>query len=305
MRQPTQNPQGPQAPQEREAGRSFHDPSRALGEEILQRSAHTTAPTKENFRARARQAADQAAVDRHGVAERAKVIGVLRKAEEFMSTSNPAPDTDADVRRALDLSCGRLGLTFQEYRALADSDPELVEFERHVIAEARRRWGAAPTTPAAAASQPEPERPAEAAAKMLDRVFVAVDYTMDSHRAVGVALELRRTHGSTVCLFHAAESTGSDDWLAGIGSPAVAGDWVVETEERLRRFLRNVAPDADADIEVRARVGLPVSSLCVEAHRWGATLVIATARLHTRIVRSPAEQIVRQVGLPILIIPAE
>jgi hypothetical protein len=32
--------------------------------------------------------------------------------------------------------------------------------------------------------------------------------------------------------------------------------------------------------------------------------VVAAARLHTRIVRSPAERLVRQIGMPIMIIPA-
>src|SRR3954470_15710850 len=116
----------------------------ALGKEILSRASWTTAPTEENFHGRARQAADQATANPSGVAERAKVIGVLRKAEEFMSTSNPAPNTDADVRRALELACGRLGLTFAEYRTLVQGDPELADLEQCVIAEARERWATAP-----------------------------------------------------------------------------------------------------------------------------------------------------------------
>lgn len=143
-----------------------------------------------------------------------------------------------------------------------------------------------------------------AAATILARVFVPVDYTMECHRAVDLALELRRKHGSAACLFHAAQSTGSDDWLAGIGSPSVGGDWVAEAKARLRRFLANVAPDAGADAEVRSRVGLPITTLSEEAHRWAATLVIATASLHNQL-RSPAERLVRKLQLPVLIMPTD
>jgi nucleotide-binding universal stress UspA family protein len=234
------------------------------------------------------------------VGERAKVISVLRKAEELMSLSIPPPNTASDVRRAFELASGRCGLTFPEYRALADGDPALVELERQVIADARRRWGAP-----VAEIEPRPPEPEEEEQPdtILERILVPVDYSMESHRAVALALELRRTHGSAVCLFHAAQSTGSDDWLAGIGSPSVAVDWVAEAHGRLRRFLANVAPGAGEGIDVRARVGLPLDTLGQEAHGWGATLVIATARVQSWLVRSPAERLLRELGLPVLIIP--
>jgi len=266
----------------------------------------TVAPTQENFRDRVKQAADQAARDRFGVAGRAKVIGVLRKAEELMSTANPAPNTDADVLRALELASGRVGLTYAEYRALADGDAELVDLERRVIDDARVRWGTAPASPVANVLAAEPLPPLDEVAEALTifrRVIVPVDYTPESHRAVRVALELRRIHGSAICLFHAVESTGSDDWLGGIGSPAVGGDWVAEGKARLRRFLANIGVDGADDIDVRARVGLPLLMLREEARAWSATLVVAASRMHATLVRSPAERLVRELQLPVLVIP--
>jgi nucleotide-binding universal stress UspA family protein len=311
MRHPT--PPAPQPPPEQKPGRSLFDPSRSLGAELLERSSPTVAPTEENFRPRARQAADQTAADPLGVAERAKVIGVLRKAEEFMSTANPPPDTPANVRRALELASGRMGLTFGEYRALTDHDPELVELEREVIVHARRRWGgAASAEPTMAPTATETrvaiveteETDLVFSSSIFDRLFVPVDFDAGSRAAVALALELRRKHGSTVCLFHAVESSGSDDWLAGIGSPAVGGDWVAESKERMRRFLAHVTAEDTADVEVRARVGSPRYTLSHEAHLWEATLVIAAASMHTRLLRSPAEKLVRELRLPVLVIPA-
>lgn len=59
------------------------------------------------------------------VANRAKVVSVIRKAQEFLRTGNPP-----DVRRALELAAGRVGLTYDEYRTLVDEDPELRELEQ-------------------------------------------------------------------------------------------------------------------------------------------------------------------------------
>lgn len=47
------------------------------------------------------------------------------------------PDRGVPLLAALALACGRLGLTYAEYRALASGDPELVELERQVIADAQ------------------------------------------------------------------------------------------------------------------------------------------------------------------------
>jgi nucleotide-binding universal stress UspA family protein len=139
--------------------------------------------------------------------------------------------------------------------------------------------------------------------RVLDRVFVPVDYTMSSHRALGVALELMRTHGSDVCVFHAQESAGSDDWLGGIGSPSVGGDWVSEALARLRRFLENVAPGSSSRVEVMAKVGESMPTIRRAAQEWGASLIVAPADVHARIFRSPAEHLVHESDIPVLVIP--
>ncbi len=137
------------------------------------------------------------------------------------------------------------------------------------------------------------------------RLFVPVDFSMSSHRSVGVALELEKTFGSKVCVFHWVQSTGSDDWLGGIGSPAVAGDWIVETKDRLRRFLDNIAPGVSEHVEVHARFGETIASIRRAAEEWEATLVIAAASVHRALLRSPAEQLVHDFDVPTLILPAD
>ena len=119
----------PTTPQhDRKPGRSFEDPNRTMGEALLESTppSHTL---PEDFRKRE----EQANVSQNGVAERAKVIGVLRKAEELMAEGN-LPHGQETPRRALELAAGRVGLTIQEYEALVKGDAELIELERKVLA---------------------------------------------------------------------------------------------------------------------------------------------------------------------------
>ncbi len=148
--------------------------------------------------------------------------------------------------------------------------------------------------------------PTIATAKTIfDRIFVPVDYSMDSHRAVGAALELHRSLGSAVCLFHCTESEGTSEFLGGLGSPAVMGDWPARAEQRLRRFLENVAPDCDSGIELRTRIGGETVRLVhEEAHAWGASLIIVSAEVRARLFRSKAERLIHDYDVPMLVIPA-
>lgn len=141
------------------------------------------------------------------------------------------------------------------------------------------------------------------AGSILDRILVGIDCSMDCHRALGVALELQRTHGSVVRLFHAAESGTSDDWLGGIGSPAVGGDWVTESIARLKRFVSNVAPDSASRVEIGARVGDLVFAVQCEIRDWEPTILIIAAPVHSRLTRSTAERLVHDIEVPVLIIP--
>lgn len=129
-----------QPTQERKPGRSFDNPSRPLGEQLIEHSRPSVPPTEEDFRSRVVQAREQAEADRYGVAERAKVIGVLRKAEELMAAPKGAPASEADLRSVLELAAHDVGLTFREYRALMKGDDELIQLEKRVLDDARRRW---------------------------------------------------------------------------------------------------------------------------------------------------------------------
>jgi nucleotide-binding universal stress UspA family protein len=144
------------------------------------------------------------------------------------------------------------------------------------------------------------------ATPMFERVFVIVDFTISPHAAIGAALELHEAFGSAICLFATPQLTGGDEFLAGLGSPSVIGaDLAEEAKGRLARFLRNVAPEYENKVELRARVGGdPLHCLKGEAHRWGATLVIATASSRGGLfVRSQAERVVHGLDIPILLVP--
>ena len=107
----------------RKPGRSFDDPSKPLGKDIVERAHDVGA----NLEGGAYGRAEDGAKDT-GVADRAKAVGVLRKTEEFLASNNPS-----DPQRALELAAGRVGLTFEEYRAIVDADHELQALEAKVL----------------------------------------------------------------------------------------------------------------------------------------------------------------------------
>lgn len=106
-------------PPSRGAGRSFDDPSKPLGTHLLD--------------------PPPPGMSSEGVAKRAKAVAILRKAEEFMRTHNPSPTTPQGMIRALELAAGRMGLKLAEYDEIVSGDPDLVELERKVLEDARRR----------------------------------------------------------------------------------------------------------------------------------------------------------------------
>lgn len=117
----------------RKAGRSFTEPERPLGEGILERSDPGGGGGAETANG------SQGPKLGHGLSERAKAIGVLRKAEEFMASGNPPGDTEESRARALELACGRCGVTVDEYREIVRGDEELIALQRNVMDAARRR----------------------------------------------------------------------------------------------------------------------------------------------------------------------
>jgi nucleotide-binding universal stress UspA family protein len=142
------------------------------------------------------------------------------------------------------------------------------------------------------------------AGEVFARVFVPVDFTISSHEAVGVALRLKRAFDSRVCIFQLVESGGADEFLAGLGAPATPSDLVSNATERLRSFIDHIAPGFADSVEVRAYAYVkPIEDIRNEARRWGATLVVA-ATTFAGIFRSPAEKLVHNFDIPVLLIPA-
>lgn len=121
---------------ERKPGRSFSDPTRPLGEELLERTNLEGGDEDEAVYGRAPEHYRTG----HGIPERAKCVAVLRKADELMAENNPPGDTDENQRRALELACGRCGVLVEEYDRLVDEDEEIKALEELVLDAAYRRW---------------------------------------------------------------------------------------------------------------------------------------------------------------------
>ncbi len=121
---------------DRKPGRSFTDPQRPLGEELIARADPHGGDPEEEVYGRAPEHYREG----HGVPERAKCVAVLRKADELMAEANPPGDTDENQRRALELACGRCGVRVEEYDRLVDGDEEVKALEALVLDSAYRRW---------------------------------------------------------------------------------------------------------------------------------------------------------------------
>jgi hypothetical protein len=121
--------------EERKPGRSFTDPRRPLGEDVIARADPLGGALEEGVYGRVSEH------DRvgHGVAERAKCVAVLRKAEELMASGNPAGSTPAERRRALELAAGRVGITIDEYDRMVAGDEEIEALQAEVMEAARLR----------------------------------------------------------------------------------------------------------------------------------------------------------------------
>lgn len=103
----------PDSINDRKPGRSFSDHSRPLGEDLISRGDPI-----------------------HGVADRARAVSVLRKAEELMASNNPSGATAEGRRSALELAAWRVGVKIGEYERICKHDLEVQDLERQVMAEA-------------------------------------------------------------------------------------------------------------------------------------------------------------------------
>ena len=115
------------------AGRSFSDPTRPLGEGLIECADPRGGDPTEGVYGRANRTADIG----HGVAERAKGVSVLRKAEELMASGNPDGGTEDGRRRALELACGRVGVSIDYFDRLVATDSELQALLANVMEAAR------------------------------------------------------------------------------------------------------------------------------------------------------------------------
>jgi nucleotide-binding universal stress UspA family protein len=154
-----------------------------------------------------------------------------------------------------------------------------------------------------------PDRFIGEARMLFERILVLIDLTTQSStRAAELAFELRRAFGSRVCLFQMPELSGGDDFLAGLGSPSVVGaDLLEEAKGRLQRFVDNIAPEESGMVELRASMGVnAIETMKEEAVLWRASLVIAAADSHGGVffLRSPAEKLVHDFDIPVLVLPA-
>jgi nucleotide-binding universal stress UspA family protein len=140
-------------------------------------------------------------------------------------------------------------------------------------------------------------------AAIFRRVLVPVDFGMVSHRAVHVALELRRVFGARLCVLNLTHKGANDQFLSGIGSPTTTSDLMASGGAELRRFVDNIAPGQGDSIEYAVHVADDyVAGIRDEANKWGATLIVLSRESHRALLRTHSEKVIMQLQLPVLLI---
>lgn len=135
------------------------------------------------------------------------------------------------------------------------------------------------------------------------RVLALVDFDPLSHRALHVAVELRRRFGGSVCAFHVARSDENDHFLNALGSPITRSDLIEEGSAELREFVRDVEPEAADVIECDARPEEDyVRTVLAKVHEWAPTLVVVGREHKTSLLRTHTEKLVKSLDVPVLLL---
>jgi nucleotide-binding universal stress UspA family protein len=147
------------------------------------------------------------------------------------------------------------------------------------------------------------ENPSSEGAAIFRRVLVPIDFKMVSHRAVGVALELRRLFGAQVCMFNLTRMDENDHFLAGTGSRTSSGDLVEQGHGALRRFVDNIAPGQADQFEYDVKVADNyVAGIRDKMKTWEATLLVLSHEHHASLLRTHSERIAHSLDVPVLLL---
>jgi hypothetical protein len=136
------------------------------------------------------------------------------------------------------------------------------------------------------------------------RILVAIDFSPFSRDALAAALAMKRAFASSeLCALAVTQFEGNDDFLRGLGDYESVGDLVRASEDRLARFVENVAPHAIGEVVCRAIVDTDLArGISLGVERWDATVVVLHAHTRTSLFRTNAEKIVQRLALPTILL---
>ena len=139
--------------------------------------------------------------------------------------------------------------------------------------------------------------------ELFQRILVPIDFYEGSRRALAMAFDFRDRYRSEIHLFHLAQSSENDRFLAGVGANENAPGLAGEANARLQRFVENVFPGRGQDVVTHARIGNEVAQDVVRvAQHVEATLVILGAEARQTILRTNAEKIIKGLHASVLLI---
>jgi nucleotide-binding universal stress UspA family protein len=125
----------------------------------------------------------------------------------------------------------------------------------------------------------------------------------DARYAFLAALELQRRFGSELRLVTFTEFGENEEWSRGVGADEDVVDLEHSAQDRLRRFVEHVAPEAVETVTYDAFEDNDVPRAVDRAvTKWGATMVVLTTHSQPGIFRARHERIMQAVDVPVLLL---
>lgn len=140
----------------------------------------------------------------------------------------------------------------------------------------------------------------------LKKILAPTDLSETSLAGVRYALELARSSGAAVTIYHVI---GPEE-LSRAGYRELLKDPIGVTETEVRRFVETHCGDLTLGIETHTTVelGAPESNIVEKANALGADLIVLATHGRTALAHvllgSVAERVVRHAACPVLTVPA-
>ena len=141
----------------------------------------------------------------------------------------------------------------------------------------------------------------------IERIFIPVDYSPSSERALGVAVEMARAFGAHLQVFHCFDEVAGGK--APVGSAGL-DPAIRESAEEQRTAFTGPSEVAGVDLEIELNPGMfPAPAVLEAALKASPDLIVIGKHgrkgLKSALLGGVAEKVVREAACPVVIAKAQ